>query len=460
MREVSSKRRLVPTIVAAAAIVSLVVAAIMVVEQALPAAPSPRDEDSRVQGSAHVNCAENEPLAQELLSGSVWTMCWRVDASRGLVLEDVHFTPAGEEPVLVLAELSIGQLEVPYDTGLRNTEDITTQGFGGSHIMTLTEPECLGERLETYVPKIGDGSMGGGGQDRAVLCQEVVDGGIAYRSGDTTGTEVARRTDLRLSTISKVGWYEYVSQYTFGGDGSIRSDLGATGDLSPEDYGDDPAHGWPVGPGDTDYATSHSHNAVWRVHWALGGRGGQVVEQYDAAPTGEVGPRAPLVEGGLTRIPREGTAKAADRRWWRVVNPEVLNADQHPISYQIELGATTPFQLTQDHKHTGGADGGGDSDDGYALAFTEADDCQLYATANKDGSCGAGVLDFAQDGAELSDVVTWVAVGFHHVARDEDQSPMEMHWQGFTLTPRDLTAQRVDPPPAREDVNGKPADTH
>jgi primary-amine oxidase len=36
---------------------------------------------------------------------------------------------------------------------------------------------------------------------------------------------------------------------------------------------------------------------------------------------------------------------------------------------------------------------------------------------------------------------------------------MEMHWQGFTLTPRDLTAQRVDPPAARQDVNGKPADT-
>jgi Cu2+-containing amine oxidase len=93
-----------------------------------------------------------------------------------------------------------------------------------------------------------------------------------------------------------------------------------------------------------------------------------VVEQYDAAPTGELGPRSPLVEGGLTRISREGTAQAADRRWWRVVNPDVLNEDGHEISYQV------------------------------------------------------------------------------------------VHWQGFTLTPRDLTAQRADPPSAREDVNGKPAE--
>ena len=446
---------MVPAIIAAAAIVALVVAAILVVEQALPAAPVPRGEEEAASGGVALKCAQNEPLTQELSSGSTWTMCWRIDSDRGLVLEDVHYVPAGREAVQVLAELSIGQLEVPYDTGLRNTEDITTQGFGGLQMMTLTPTECLGERLETYVPKIGDGSLGGGGEQRPVLCQEVVDGGIAYRSSDGAGTEVARRTDLRLATISKVGWYEYVSQYTFGSDGTIRSDLGATGDLSPEDYGDDPAHGWPVGPGDTDYATSHSHNAVWRVHWALGGRGGQVVEQYDAAPTGEQGPRSPVVEGGLTRIPREGTAEAADRRWWRVVNPDVRNDDGHKISYQVELGATTPFELTQDHHHEDGGDDGDGA--GYAVAFTEADDCQLFATANKEGTCGSGVLDFAQDEAELSDVVSWVAVGFHHVARDEDQSPMEMHWQGFTLTPRDLTAQRVDPPSAREDVNGKPS---
>ncbi|HEV6953397.1 MAG TPA: copper amine oxidase [Promicromonospora sp.] len=457
MSELSRGRRVLPAAVAAAIIVALVVAAVLIVERAAPAAPAPRSDDQAVTGAAAVDCAENEPIARQLAGGSTWTMCWRVDASRGLVLEDVHFTPAGARPVQVLAELSIGQLEVPYDTGVRNTEDITTQGFGGSHMLSLTPTECLGDRLATYVPKIGDGSVGGGGARRPVLCQEEGDGGLAYRSDDGTSTEVARRTELRLATVSKVGWYEYVSQYTFGSDGTIRSDLGATGDLSPEDYGDDPAHGWPVGPGDSDYATSHSHNAVWRVHWALGGPGGQVVEQYDAAPTGEIGPRSPLVEGGLTRITHEGTAKAADRRWWRVVNPEVLNDDGHPISYQVELGATTPFQLTQDHKHP---DGGKDVDDGYTIAFSEADDCQLFATSNKEGTCGAGVLDFVRDRATLSDVVTWVAVGFHHVARDEDQSPMEMHWQGFTLTPRDLTAQRVEVPPSREGVNGRPTPHH
>lgn len=29
---------------------------------------------------------------------------------------------------------------------------------------------------------------------------------------------------------------------------------------------------------------------------------------------------------------------------------------------------------------------------------------------------------------------------FHHIARDEDQQPMPVHWQGFAIAPRDVTA--------------------
>jgi primary-amine oxidase len=64
----------------------------------------------------------------------------------------------------------------------------------------------------------------------------------------------------------------------------------------------------------------------------------------------------------------------------------------------------------------------------------------------------------AQSGGQpISSVVSWVAVGFHHVPRDEDQSPMDLHWQGFMLMPRDLTAQRVAPPAGRESYNGQPS---
>ena len=431
-----------------------VIAAVVLVSVLWPVAPTTGGEQDEagapVPSSSTVNapdCPENEPITATLSNGSAWTMCWSVDHNMGLVLRDVSFAPTGHDQVQVLSALSIGQLEVPYDTGLRNTEDITDQGFGGRSMLTLTDASCGGERIATDLPVVGGGDVGNV-ETREVLCRERVDGGISYHAQEErVGVEplVTRRTDLRLSTISKVGWYEYVTQYTFGADGSITPQLGATGELSPADYTDE-KHGWAIGEGDHDHAASHSHNVVWKVHWAIGGRGGQRVEQFDARDTGEKGPESPVVEGSLERITSEDTRKMENRRWWRVLNPELHNADGHPVSYEIDLGATSSFTFVRDdgHEHAG-----------YDIAFTEADDCQEFATANRDGHCGRGVPDYV-DGQRLDDVVSWVAVGFHHVPRDEDQSPMESHWQGFTMLPRDVTATRPDLPPAKQGVNGSP----
>jgi primary-amine oxidase len=56
----------------------------------------------------------------------------------------------------------------------------------------------------------------------------------------------------------------------------------------------------------------------------------------------------------------------------------------------------------------------------------------------------------------LTDPVLWVRIGFHHLPRDEDQSPMHVHWQGFDLLPRDLTATNPLGPSARASINGRP----
>ncbi|TNM37808.1 copper amine oxidase [Nocardioides albidus] len=439
--------------------------------------------DARTDGAAGVEtsaaradvpCAEGDVgLGRTLPASSAegapsteWTLCFHLDPQRGMVLRDVRLGTA-DSAVLVAHEIGIAQLEVPYDTGARLTSDITSAGFGGTKMQTLSGTECPGERLTLAVPDIGDGTKFGDVHERDVLCSEVADAGLAYRSEENGTLEAARHTAWSLSTISKVGWYEYVTRYTLSSDGSIGVALGATGDLSPVDFTDDPHHGHDVAPSEGErppYAASHSHNAVWRVHWALRtGDGdaaaadeGLAVEQYDARDTGRRGDQSSVLDGGLTRLEHPTLARRTDRRWWRVLAPGVLNADGHPISYEIELGRTDSFTLSHDETPTGK---GKETDPTYDVAFTNADDCQVFATANR-GACGAGVPDYVDLGRTrpLSDVVSWVAVGFHHVPRDEDQSPMQLHWQGFTLLPRDLTAQRLDVPPDRADLNGQPDD--
>lgn len=411
------------------------------------ATSAPTAEPSAV---ADLDCGDGQELAKTLSSGATWSMCWSVDPAFGLVLSEVHIAPPGAAPISIIDSLSISQLEVPYDTGERLTSDISESGFGGARMKTLEQESCIGDRLAADIPDAGDGTYGKT-RNREVLCSEVVDGGLAYHSSELVSPAVARTENWQLSTVSRVGWYEYVTQYVFGADGSIGVRLGATGDLSPFDYTDED-HGSSVGEGDHDHAASHSHNAVWRVHWALGGDGGMAVEQYDAAPTGADGAQSPVLQGTTTPLQNPATAEWVDRRWWRVLAPDVLNDDGHPLSYQIDLERSDSFTFVEDHHH--GADAG------YDVAFTNADDCQLYATRNAKLGCGDGVPDFVQRGAgqTLDDVVSWVAIGFHHVPRDEDQSPMEMHWQGFTLLPRDLTAQRFDVPDGHEELNGVPSD--
>lgn len=403
------------------------------------------------QGSAvdeKAQCGEREVgLARRLSSGATWTLCLQVEAKRGMVLRTITLTPPGGAATPIAHDLSLAQLEVPYDTGARLTEDITSAGFGGLKMQDLSTSECAGELVTVPVPTIGDGSTFGEIQDREVVCSEVTDAGLAYRSAENGEVVAARKDQWTLSTVSKVGWYEYVTRYTFGADGSIAPDLGATGDLSPVDFEGKPGRGSAVGTGDHDHAASHAHNAVWRVHWALGD-GPLAVEQYDASPTGASGEKAPVLDGRLTRLERATTAERASRRWWRVVAPSMKNADGHPASYQIDLGASDAFTFVEDASRG--------ARNGYDVAFTNADECEVFATGN-DGACGDGVLDYvAGDTAPLADVVSWIAVGFHHVPRDEDQSPMELHWQGFRLTPRDLTATRFDPPSSRERRNGQP----
>ena len=173
---------------------------------------------------------------------------------------------------------------------------------------------------------------------------------------------------------------------------------------------------------------------------------------FDAERTGQIGPEAPILDAQLAPIERPATAVQADRRWWRVSNPAETNDDGHPVSYQIDVGSTDSFTFTPDEQEHG-------HDAGYDIAFTNYDECQVFASKNR-GACGSGVLDYVARSHDkaLEDVVAWVAVGYHHVPRDEDQSPMELHWQGFSMTPRDLTAQRMDVPDGRGEVNGKPDD--
>jgi primary-amine oxidase len=393
------------------------------------------------QAPAAQPCAADSLVRETLPDGTTWQLCWSIQWLSGLELRAVSVSSARyPRPVQVLGSITTAQLNVPYDSGETEYNDITDYGFDGGNLQTLTPADCPGGSLRAGTDAGPDPTP------RDVLCVAKEPSGMAYHlRTDAAPAQLYTATgyDLVLRTIAKVGWYEYVSEYRLRDNGQISARLGATGDLSPHDYVHGKDEGWPIGKGHSDYAGSHYHSAFWRVDFDIDGAGHERVEQYDTRLAGS-GTNAAVLKTSETPVTREGTFAKANRRWWRVVSPTSRNNDGHNRSYVLENSVSDVYEAHPETKPD--------------VTFTQNHPCEWFATGNIDPECGERrtILDYAADRETMTDPIMWVRVGFHHVPRDEDQSPMPLHWQGFDLSPRDFTPISRLAPDDLTGVNGKP----
>ncbi|MFD9205641.1 copper amine oxidase [Streptomyces sioyaensis] len=395
-----------------------------------PAAPAPR-------------CSAAYRLTQTLDGGTVWRMCWHYESNAGLVLDDISYQPKGERaPIKVLTTAKLAQIHVPYDDGTNEYDDLTGQGFAQG-LQKLDPAECPGGTIKTVrVPGAYDPAH----PDVSGLCATTRSRGHAYRKGPYPGenarTYQLQGKDLLLYTVNKVGWYEYISEWRFSGDGTMTMQVGATGTVSPGDYDAGDGRGMPIGKGAKDYATSHSHNVFWRLNFGLDGSATNKVEQFDSALTTRSGGRTPTIRTTRTPVTKELAGDYGPLRWWRVVSDTGRNKDGHPRSYEIVPGRSSKYT--------------GRSYTTHDLFFTDYKACEQFASNNL-ANCGERAgrsVDAWVNGQPLKHPIAWVNIGFHHIARDEDQEPMPVHWQGFQLVPRDVTAMNPLTPPALSGHNG------
>ncbi|MFD1936087.1 MULTISPECIES: copper amine oxidase [Nonomuraea] len=349
-------------------------------------------------------CGSPYLVDKTLPNGARWRLCWEMRTIEGLTVTKVVYTPKGNRSISVLRSGALAQIHVPYDSGEPRYHDI---GSLGSAAMTLTAADCPGGQLV-----------------KSKVCVTTRPRGHAYLKdgwGDETQRESAQGQELVVLAAYQVGWYTYVSEWVFGDDGSITPRVGATGSLAGTTTA--PKHGWPLGVGRKHFEESHSHNVFWRMDFDIEGKARDVVEQYDFA--GERTGKRSMVR---TVLGRETKALNRRARWWRVVDPRVRNADRHPVSWEINNSDSAEYRGPGDEAFTH-AD----------LYVTQYRACERLATENVSPRCGKSVDRYA-NGERVTDPVLWVNVGFHHVARDEDADPMPIHWQGFRITPRDVTA--------------------
>lgn len=400
-------------------------------------------------------------ITRTLSSGSAWRMCARIHPFKGLVLEDVQFRAGSARPqdagwIRVLGSLYLAQLHVPYDTGLATFDDITSVGFGDDQLLAQTDQTCNGDTMDVEQSFLRGTQL----VERTIpgICLREAETGLGWHAQEGWAASGDRYTQqgraLEVSSLSKAGWYEYQQKVTLTDQGTITVGLGAAGDLAPGEYffPTDPAQGWPIGPSDSadadHHAGSHWHNAIYRVDFAIdtdlgtepgSAPGPQRVEQWDYEGDAELPTR--MRGSGVVREHAFTAENAPATTWWRVVNRASPNADGHPRSYEIVNDSIQDPALPLTRP---------------PVSFTNDHPCQEYASDNLNAACpGLAVPDYvAAETDPLTDPVAWISVGYHHVVRDEDQSPMPVHWQSFSLVPRDLLAQQALTPPERTCDNG------
>ncbi|MDL2081863.1 copper amine oxidase [Streptomyces sp. GXMU-J15] len=392
------------------------------------------------------DCSAAYRIEQKLANGTTWRMCWRHEAMAGMVMEDITYQPPGEsKPIKVLNSSRLAQIHVPYDDGSEEYDDITSFYFGAG-LENLAAGECPGGTIRTVKVRMPGASAT---ENVKGLCTTTRARGHAYRMHDYTmdGTEKLYQKqgkDLLVYAVNKVGWYEYITEWRFSDDGAIHLNVGATGSLAPQDYDAADGRGWPIGKGNKARSLSHSHNVFWKLDFALDGSSKGRVEQYDSKVTPrQPGDRGPTNKTTRTKITKETAGDAKNMRWWRVVSATGKNKDGHPRSYELVAGPNAKYSGRGFTKHD--------------VYFTQYNKCEKYASNNK-GNCPSGhpkSVDKWVNGQNLTNPSMWVNVGFHHIARDEDQQPMPVHWQGFSVVPRDVTAMNPLTPAALAGANGR-----
>ena len=356
------------------------------------------------------SCSGDYFINETLPLGAGWEMCWEHRDQEGIVLQDIVFKLPDGSRRKVMREATIAQIHVPYDDNGLRRHYVTEDGLGAGNLMTLTAEDCPGGTLIAHE-----------GQD--VLCKTVMPRGYVYKH---YGSQ--RQGDLmRLYSVSQIDLRTYIVQWDFYDEGVITPAMGITGEL--DRFGTDGQYGMPVNDAG-EIGIGFVNNTYWRLDFDIADNGANdIVEEMNAMPVSSRSRKEMVIERLTTETGR--LVESETKRSWRVRDAEVVNTDEHFVSYHLE---PTSFG----HRYIGPDYEAWTTSDVY---FTVDQDCERFIAQNaSDGSCGADVTEFVNgESIDGSDVVVWYGMSYHYLPRSEDDPYMPVHWDSFHLIPRDWT---------------------
>jgi primary-amine oxidase len=358
----------------------------------------------------------------------------------GVVLYTIGYEDKGRlRPIIYRA--SLAEMVVPYgDPSLqhfrKNAFDLGEHGVGMLTNSLRLGCDCLGEIY--YFDAVLTNSRGEVATIENAVCLHEEDYGILWKHTDwrTEQVEVRRSRRLVVSSIATVDNYEYGFFWYFYQDGTIQYEVKLTGILLCGAHSDTPRYGTLVAP--ELNALNHQHFFCMRLDMDIDGQSNSVYEVNTQAEPLESNPYGNAFYAESTLLETELAAQRITDplagRYWKVVNPNVLNRLGQPVGYKLIPGENIlPFAHPDSpimkragfmKKH---------------LWVTPYQPDERYPAGNYPNQHpgGEGLPQWTQANRAIAntDIVIWYTFGHHHIPRPEDWPIMPTAYIGFTLKP-------------------------
>lgn len=378
-----------------------------------------------------------------------WHFRFRLDSRVGPIVNLVSIEDRGKRRS-VLYEGMLSELFVPYMDPARgwSTRTFIDAGefYPGGVLQNLREGlDCPANAVYFDAISVNEKGIPVLKSHQACLFERF-SGDIAWRHGD--GPEVWGRPSrtLVLRSAAVIGNYDYLVDWRFEQDGSIRVAVGATGIIETRPVaqeraaaGHDSVEQYGQLVDKNTLGVDHDHFFSFRLDLDVDGpRNSFMIHRLVRKDLPPDGPRKSIWVTEPHVAAKEADAMMdihLDRpSMWMFVNPNVIGPLGHPTGYEIMPGVTAASLLSpEDGPQKVGAFSG------HQLWVTPYRPDELYAAGtypnSSKGDDGLATWTKENRAIENTDIVAWYTMGFHHVPREEDWPVMPVMWHDFVIRP-------------------------
>lgn len=384
-----------------------------------------------------------------------WRFHFRIEPRVGVVVSLVRIAD-GERLRSVLYQASLSEIFVPYmdpSEGWYHTTYLDAGEFGDSEgLLKPMERDVDCPRNAVYFDALLTDDKGiPRARPRSACLFEREAGEIAWRHYDGPEAVVSRtRRDLVLRSVASLGNYDYVFDWVFQQDGTLRVSVGATGIVAVKAATARTAADTPGGRGDPygHYVAAHTvavnHDHFFSYRLDLDVDGGPNSFLMDALvprrlPEGSLRKSLWVVEPRMARTESDAMLDASGHspQLLRVINDGARGALGYPTSYEVRPGHNAAALLAADdypQRRAGFTN--------HMIWVTPQRDDERYAAGDyptqSQGGDGLPRWTSANRSIENRDIVVWYTIGFHHPVRAEDWPVMPVASHEFELRPFDF----------------------